>query len=108
MRILILGWSPPQGDVRPGNKEAMILRRAFYLGLRKEDRYICWFDHSVQGAHLTRCPPTFSPSPQCPPPPTPANVDIVNCAQIPGVENFAIGEGILDKSRHFNHLGWVG
>ena len=64
----------------------------------------------MQGAHLTRCPPTFPPSPQCPPPPPPVNVDIVNCAQIAGVENFSIGEGILDKSRlwSINHLGRVG
>ena len=70
------------------------------------------FDHSVRGAHLTQRPPFLPPSPQCPPPPPPANGDIMNCAQIGGVENFSIGGGSssLDKSRlwPFNHLGWVG
>ena len=35
MRMLILGWSPPQGAVRPENKERVSLSGAFYLGLIK-------------------------------------------------------------------------
>ena len=41
MRMLILGWSPPQGAVRPENKERVSLSGAFYLGLIKGDKGHC-------------------------------------------------------------------